>query len=92
LKHEVFGKALFVSLDLLIKTLCGHRVDISQVGVENYFAGTNQKYCRFDWIVFDPQNSVLGLELSVVPEPSTYAIMLLGLALVGWRLRRARPR
>jgi hypothetical protein len=44
----------------------------------------------FDWIVFDPQNSVLGLELSVVPEPSTYAIMLLGLALVGWRLRRAR--
>jgi len=46
----------------------------------------------FDWIVFDPQNSVLGLELSVVPEPSTYAIMLLGLALVGWRLRRARPR
>jgi len=35
---------------------------------------------------------VLGLELSVVPEPSTYAMMLLGFALVGWRVLKARRR
>jgi hypothetical protein len=44
----------------------------------------------FDWVVFDAQRGLLGLELSAVPEPATYAVVLLGLALLGWRLRRVR--
>ncbi len=46
----------------------------------------------FDWVVFDPQQGVLGLDVSAVPEPATYLSALLGLSLLGWRLRRARIR
>lgn len=43
----------------------------------------------FDWIVFDPQQSVLALQLAQVPEPATVFITLIGLVLVVWRLRRS---
>jgi hypothetical protein len=46
----------------------------------------------FNWIVFDPQNGVLGLDVSAVPEPASVLLVLLGLGSIGWRLRHARVR
>jgi len=44
----------------------------------------------YNWIVFDAQHGVLGLDVSAVPEPASYLVVLLGLGLIGWRLQRRR--
>jgi len=44
----------------------------------------------YDWIVFDAQNGVIGLDVSAVPEPTSYLIVLIGLSLIAMRLRRSR--
>lgn len=40
----------------------------------------------FRWVVFDHTNGVLGV--SVIPEPQTVLLVVAGLGLVGWRMRK----
>lgn len=42
-------------------------------------------------VTFPPPTKELVLTPPAVPEPATWATMLLGFALLGWRLRSARP-
>ncbi len=43
LKHEIMGEAFFVSLDLLVQALCGHPIQLGQVGVyDDLFAAYEQ--------------------------------------------------
>jgi len=44
----------------------------------------------YKWIVFDAEHGVLGLDVSAVPEPASYLVVLLGLGMIGWRLQRQR--
>jgi hypothetical protein len=49
-------------------------------------------FSPFDWVVFDPQNSVLGLELAAIPEPASFVLVLLGLVAVTLRCGWLRTR
>ena len=46
----------------------------------------------FRWVVFDHPNGVLALDVIAVPEPESYALMLIGLAFIAWRLRQTRTK
>jgi len=36
------------------------------------------------------EHGVPGLDVSAVPEPASYLVVLLGLGLIGWRLQRRK--
>jgi hypothetical protein len=42
----------------------------------------------YDWIVFDQQAALLGLNVAAIPEPVAFIILLVGVGLVGARLRK----
>ncbi|KAA3650363.1 MAG: PEP-CTERM sorting domain-containing protein, partial [Proteobacteria bacterium] len=48
-------------------------------------AGQRKYFTDLDWALL----SDVGWQVAAVPEPETWAMLLAGLGLIGWRLRRA---
>jgi hypothetical protein len=59
---------------------------------EPFTLGEEVNPSPFDWIVFDAQHAVLGLDVTAVPEPGAYVILFAGLTLLICKARYRRRR
>ena len=81
----------FVSLSLVLKTGGGTTIDaLAGQGSFNFTASAGQYQTLISGVLTTstPTLSTFGVTITPVPEPEIWAMMVVGMGLLGYRLRR----